>query len=67
MDVSKVPWFPEYEVQVSDSDSKSFVTNSVLLRITTRVPHEQLEDVIRTLLPHQPLPAGMKEIVSGRS
>ncbi|USL89171.1 hypothetical protein SEA_POOMPHA_38 [Mycobacterium phage Poompha] len=67
MDVSKVPWFPEYEVEVSESDTKSFATNSVLLRVTTRVPKEQLEQVIRTLLPNQPLPSGMKEIISGGS
>ncbi|BBC53760.1 hypothetical protein PBI_MK4_42 [Mycobacterium phage MK4] len=65
--MADIPWFPDYYVEVSDSDSKSFITNSVQLRITTRVPHEQLEDVIKTLLPNQALPPAMKEIVHGRS
>ncbi|AIS73714.1 hypothetical protein SEA_PANAMAXUS_39 [Mycobacterium phage Panamaxus] len=65
--MADIPWFPEYYVEVSDSDSRSFITNSVLLRITTRVPQEQLEDVIKTLLPNQPLPPAMKEVVRGRS
>ncbi|QJD52094.1 hypothetical protein PBI_MA5_42 [Mycobacterium phage MA5] len=65
--MAETPWFPDYYVEVSDSDSKSFITNSVQLRITTRVPREQLEDVINTLLPNQALPTAMKEVVRGRS
>ncbi|AEJ92073.1 hypothetical protein [Mycobacterium tuberculosis] len=61
------PWFPDYYVEVSDSDSRSFMTNSVLLRITTRVPQEKLPEVIRALMPHDELTPAMKEIVNGRS
>ncbi|ATN88113.1 hypothetical protein SEA_CINDARADIX_39 [Mycobacterium phage Cindaradix] len=41
------PWWPGGYVQISSDDSRSFITNSVLLRITTRVTHEQLMEMSR--------------------
>lgn len=47
------PWFPAYDVQVCTSDSLAFRTNSALVRLTFRVKDEELEDVLKTLLPNE--------------
>ncbi|ASZ75475.1 hypothetical protein KIW74_gp53 [Mycobacterium phage Kimona] len=63
-----MPWFPKYYVEVCDSDSESFITNSVMLRISTRVKREELDDVLRRLLPEQDeLEALRRELTVGRS
>lgn len=60
------PWFPEYEVEASDTGPGAFIQNATDVRLTFRVPNEQLEDVLKALFPLQ-LPQFAKEIVRGRS
>lgn len=50
--MSEIPWFPAYDVQVCNNDFTSAVTESHMVRITFRVRDEDLEQVIKKLLPN---------------
>ncbi|AEJ94564.1 hypothetical protein PBI_ACHEBE_40 [Mycobacterium phage Achebe] len=41
------PSWPGGYVEISSDDSRSFITNTVLLRVTTRLTHEQLLELSR--------------------
>ncbi|QHB38072.1 hypothetical protein KIY75_gp42 [Mycobacterium phage Noelle] len=41
------PRWPDGYVEISSDDSRSFITNTVLLRVTTRITHEQLLELSR--------------------
>lgn len=60
------PWFPAYDVQVSDMGPGAFIRNATDVRLTFRVPNEKLEEVLNTLLPNESLDPYLKGITDGR-
>lgn len=45
----KYPAYPEMLIETSSSDARSFVTDSTLIRVSTRVPNSRCEAFLERL------------------
>jgi hypothetical protein len=62
----KIPIYPAFNVDVTENDTESFITNTIACRITTRVPHEMWEEFCERLGILAELPSYLKkELPSG--
>lgn len=64
--VAQPPWFPDYYVEVSDTGPGAFDRDATDVRMTFRVKNEQLEEVLKTLLPNEALAQQFKELTLGK-
>ncbi|WP_125911120.1 hypothetical protein [Mycobacteroides chelonae] len=63
--MTSAPWFPEYYLEVSNSDPESYMSYSHLVRLSFRVKDKDLQGVIDTLMPNTPVET-RNELLRGR-
>ncbi|AKQ07607.1 hypothetical protein SEA_SMEADLEY_39 [Mycobacterium phage Smeadley] len=63
--MTQPPWFPDYYVEISDTGPGAFQQNATDVRLTFRVPNEQLDEVLKTLLPNEALAQRFRELTNG--
>lgn len=47
--MKEIPWFPDYAIEMCNNDHDSWMTDSAIVRLTFRVPRDQLEEVLSIL------------------
>lgn len=66
--MASIPVYPQFDVKVMNDDQDSWITNTVAVRVETRVPAEFIQEFLRRLgVSLGELTASKKEIVSGTS